>query len=220
MSVAAPDGGYQEEAGDRGRRRLWEDLPPHRVQQRPVPRGVRSHRVWELRGRHRGGRQTGGQSCMFGCFFFLGSLFFFPPGLYIRKVYKRESIYKQSVKGTPHSPKASRERVKTFWRCLRDFSKCRCFHYLFFISIFRFSAILGGMKTQLEIHTFDKWNTNPSTFWWPASSLTYLGGHNIIHVKHPQYLTDQIGCFWCFWSLLYSLTFVALHSFFFCTTLK
>lgn len=93
VSVAAPDGGYQEEAGDRGRRRLREDLPPHRVQQRPVPRGVRSHRVWELRGRHRGGRQTGGQSCMFGCFFFfLGSLFFSSRFLYTQSVQKRVSI--------------------------------------------------------------------------------------------------------------------------------
>lgn len=69
FTCLAPDGGYQEEAGDRGRWRLWEDLPPHCIQQRPVPRGVRSHRVWELRGRHRGGRQTGGQSFLFGLFF-------------------------------------------------------------------------------------------------------------------------------------------------------
>lgn len=38
---------------------MREDLPAHRLQQRPVPRGLRAHRLRELRGRHRGGRQAG-----------------------------------------------------------------------------------------------------------------------------------------------------------------
>ena len=65
-------------AGDSGGRGLRQDLPPHRVQQGPVPRGdkrltchftilappvgcpgVRSDRVRELRGRYRGGGEAG-----------------------------------------------------------------------------------------------------------------------------------------------------------------
>lgn len=41
------------------------------------------------------GRQVGRVTCLDAFFF---------PGLYICKVYIKESIYKQSVKGTPHSP--------------------------------------------------------------------------------------------------------------------
>lgn len=79
------------------------------------------------------GRQVGRVACLDASFFW-GSLFFFFLQVYIyAKCTKKESIYKQSVKGTPHSPKASRERVKTSWRCLRGFSKFRCFHLTSFL---------------------------------------------------------------------------------------
>lgn len=39
-------------------------MPADRVQQRPVPGGVRADRVRELRGRHRGRRQAGGARAM------------------------------------------------------------------------------------------------------------------------------------------------------------
>ena len=39
--IAVPDdGGYPQEAGDSRGRRLRQDLPPHRIQQGPVPRGA------------------------------------------------------------------------------------------------------------------------------------------------------------------------------------
>ena len=41
-----------EEAGDRGRRGVWQDVPADRVQQRRVPGGLRAHRVRDVRGRH------------------------------------------------------------------------------------------------------------------------------------------------------------------------
>ena len=53
------DGGHSEEVGDCRRRRVREDLSSDRVQQGPVPRGVRAHCLRELRCRHRGRWQTG-----------------------------------------------------------------------------------------------------------------------------------------------------------------
>ena len=47
------DGGDPQEVGHRRRRRVRKDLPPHRLQQGPVPRSVRPHRLRELRRRHR-----------------------------------------------------------------------------------------------------------------------------------------------------------------------
>jgi len=45
-------GGDPEEACDCGRRRLRKDLSAHRLQQGPVPRSVRAHRLRKLRRRH------------------------------------------------------------------------------------------------------------------------------------------------------------------------
>lgn len=53
------DGGHQEEAGDRGRWCLRKDVSADRVQQGPVPRGLRAHCVRELHCRHRGRREAG-----------------------------------------------------------------------------------------------------------------------------------------------------------------
>lgn len=61
---AVRDGGHPQETGDRRRRSLRKNVPADRVQQRPVPRGVRADRVRELRGRHRGRRQAGGARAM------------------------------------------------------------------------------------------------------------------------------------------------------------
>ena len=47
------DGGDPQEVGHRRRRRVRKDLPLDRLQQGPVPRSVRAHRLRELRRRHR-----------------------------------------------------------------------------------------------------------------------------------------------------------------------
>lgn len=60
LFTASPSHGRDpKEAGDRGGWGLWEDLPPHCLQQGPIPRGLRPYCLRELHRRHRGGRQAG-----------------------------------------------------------------------------------------------------------------------------------------------------------------
>lgn len=54
LSVRRTDGRDPQKAGDRRGRRVREDLLADRVQQGPVPGGIRAYGVRELRRRHRG----------------------------------------------------------------------------------------------------------------------------------------------------------------------